>query len=1398
MYSGPDLSPSMVTASYNFRINSNPLENDFGSPMSKVLQRSMLLLKRSIVARTFEFLFQAQEEGRLMKPANCFHWSIAACGVADCARREGRILLAALVSLFALSPCFATTSIVSVEPTQMQAKVSVHTDQAGTCTYRASRGMVFSSNVADLVDHGSTDERLGSIVNGASHVLVLGTRTGSDALAAAATYWIGVSCGSDREVSTTFTTLPVPLGNLAPDPVPFNSARFGNMDYPVIDWNDHTKSYVDPVEGLEFWRLTGPGMLDAGSFTAQYNQTASVPIDLAGAGNWSNLGNAITGGKTYATAKGGAPDRLFIPLAPHSFYDGASGWISKINVDDILANVYCGNAERDGITLTLQFTFNGGQTPVGNPVTTTSCPRRMPVKIGTYPGPVPLPLFRGWGMNPPQHNLVIPPSGKVSVANRVVTLEAPGASNNYFVTDWVRGTPILINSMYYHISSVQSPTRLTIAEDPGILANVAYSGANSGIVISKNGPGSVDVSFGLDIFGSGVADNGVNGGTPMVNPIPVTVTRTADGTTPLIPALTGYLAFLGDQGGAGSIILWIPYNGDGSTRNEVRLLSADRKPSASPRMHAAGDRFQYDVGLLIRSGSVFDSVDGKSWFAMDADGLHFFRMTYDETLHGCAGFPSYNPYPGSGGYQRDTPVTDDCFQWYNLTPSSANPPMDVLSQMKRAYRTGVNSLGETVGAAHPNFDLGWFGHPGSGLTDGGYLTAAIANHGEHLSIFAALDSKTGVIKLIKNMWGGDGDTEARWGGIHSSDAGAGTWRFASMNGLDDNTGAPGQEVFNSAFDLPIVKVNRAGYTAPARWDTNTSLTGEEAHTCPSAVPSRYVSLAGTPNCIEVKVSTPPCNATPNSSYNFPDGKTEREEFPCTTPGFGNADPSRSKLMDIQPGDWLRERRAGPANEEFVALTVTYNGTNDIDVWLLRWARHNYLLPLLKNGDDYQPTRDARTNGWFLSMAPSFNVGPSSIAMDLSAGGSAKWLPDNGQRAGCHGTFGPGTSVGLYIYAEPCDPPTYRGNFNMPLSAMISQPFLPMGASYAKFGGSHDGLSGDFVQSYSNSTWSFGAANPPFQLDFRHLNPSYGAGPESLSSTIGNPRTLTPVPGTSKSYLIGDTMSAGPSDYKRLPLYGYAGHYLLDDVSGPATGNTNDLPDYSVCRALNAGECFAGSTPGSLYVTVPMAYVDNYCRTDQFTLPDPCAFQLAPFAGQVLQFRTDKQDAAGFTVRKLGYVHGMPGLQYQFSNCRATPDAAFAFCVADWLDGVRSEWVALRLKPFPNPDGVDRTSFVPISVTYQGSSAARYIRARFGYLEDGPTLLRCTPYQAECSTEIPRRAKDPYSFTNEMVTRQSCPNGSPCTITIPAISNRMLYYVVDRLDDNGNVVTSLPMQVAAVP
>ncbi len=217
------------------------------------------------------------------------------------------------------------------------------------------------------------------------------------------------------------------------------------------------------------------------------------------------------------------------------------------------------------------------------------------------------------------------------------------------------------------------------------------------------------------------------------------------------------------------------------------------------------------------------------------------------------------------------------------------------------------------------------------------------------------------------------------------------------------------------------------------------------------------------------------------------------------------------------------------------------------------------------------------------------------------------------------------------------------------------------------------------------------------------------------------------------------------------------------------------------------------------MSLPKADVESSCASSQFTQAIPCLYQPAPWSGQSIEFRIDRTDFSGVTTRKFGFVHGHPGTTYEYSNCRPTADAQFMFCPGYWLDGVRTEWLAYRIPPAFPADSVNRTTFVPVNVTYQGVAFASQIRARFGYLENGGDLLRCTAYAQDCSTEIPSGTpSDPYSFTNESVTRQTCANGAACAITIPSLPNRVLYYVIDRLDASGNIVTSSSVQAVAVP
>jgi len=58
---------------------------------------------------------------------------------------------------------------------------------------------------------------------------------------------------------------------------------------------------------------------------------------------------------------------------------------------------------------------------------------------------------------------------------------------------------------------------------------------------------------------------------------------------------------------------------------------------------------------------------------------------------------------------------------------------------------------------------------------------------------------------------------------------------------------------------------------------------------------------------------------------------------------------------------------------------------------------------------------------------------------------------------------------------------------------------------------------------------------------------------------------------------------------------------------------------------------------------------------------------------------------------------------------------------------------------------------------------------------------------------PPVATDPYAWPNENPTWQDCTKG--CTVNIPAISSRVLYYVIDR--KVGATVTSSKLQSLAV-
>ena len=129
---------------------------------------------------------------------------------------------------------------------------------------------------------------------------------------------------------------------------------------------------------------------------------------------------------------------------------------------------------------------------------------------------------------------------------------------------------------------------------------------------------------------------------------------------------------------------------------------------------------------------------------------------------------------------------------------------------------------------------------------------------------------------------------------------------------------------------------------------------------------------------------------------------------------------------------------------------------------------------------------------------------------------------------------------------------------------------------------------------------------------------------------------------------------------------------------------------------------------------------------------------------------------------------------------------------------------MKLPPWPGRSlakGLDpfaRANFINYSISAPPAPGAAYARARLGYAENGPvTSLFRTSRQEAYWTEIPSNSPtDPFAFASETTNHLSC--STPCTVTIPAIPGRVLYYVIDRLNSSGAVISTSPRAAAMIP
>lgn len=319
----------------------------------------------------------------------------------------------------------------------------------------------------------------------------------------------------------------------------------------------------------------------------------------------------------------------------------------------------------------------------------------------------------------------------------------------------------------------------------------------------------------------------------------------------------------------------------------------------------------------------------------------------------------------------------------------------------------------------------------------------------------------------------------------------------------------------------------------------------------------------------------------------------------------------------------------------------------------------------------------------------------------------------------------------------------------------------------------------------------GKTGAPASTD-AHLNVAPGGKwftdqrPELSSSVTQN---WTKVAGSSQLYSTTFALNR-----KHLATEGHCGAYPLRDASpGPIVDGQTGL--YTFCTGAS---CLPSATADTIVancprVTHPVCSGDMY-ESGQGPVKDLCVHDVSAAAHNAVQIFTGSQDLFGLRARSLGSLFGRYKIQDPYARVRIMQNEKWVFGRGLWLDGVRSELLAVKLPPQPADDGVNRTTFIPLPVKLGSAPAGTdNVVVEFGY---GPEL-RCTSSRQVClaaSATLDEAA--PFAFENENPAGVPCASG--CTVTIPQLPQRVVYYRVKYRAAGGTVVATGGTQVVVSP
>jgi hypothetical protein len=441
---------------------------------------------------------------------------------------------------------------------------------------------------------------------------------------------------------------------------------------------------------------------------------------------------------------------------------------------------------------------------------------------------------------------------------------------------------------------------------------------------------------------------------------------------------------------------------------------------------------------------------------------------------------------------------------------------------------------------------------------------------------------------------------------------------------------------------------------------------------------------------------------------------------------------------------------------------TVNSVNDIELVLVR--RFDRFLP---TGHFYATvcTDQAHNNGWKIwpkTTAPC--AGQYIVFLDSTPMTFDHWIFG-------HADVGVGATTDTIKMAG-------AGGWRP------SQPVIEAIGLHQKGHTNLPGLTFDGVSAFTGGLQSYpslaqlkaSGANRYWMLDNHHI--------EILGS-----RSMTLVSGQSYTYQLG---IIGTVNYKRLPIIAWSSHYLLRDISGPGS-LISDATPWTYCYAYRAGECRPGSTAGQLFVSAPNITGSSTACAGFDHWADVGGIPCAVSGGHAVSWTFQKLlDGYGGITRRLSLGLTGHNRQVQFYRADASPEGKWVRLPGYWLDGVRSDFLLAKTPSVEPVDSIRRDRFQSITVKIPPVSGATQAVVDFGYEEFGAkTDFYCTTRKERCT--VP--GLSPFSFASEAISPAACSTG--CTITIPALPQKVLYYRVRWLDAAGNVISAGPLHATAV-